>query len=128
MTRHAEVDVLLLSNAPDRHAAFLRSLRARGLMVCTISDSRGVSSRLAPAPRLVLVDLAHPIALTHVQVRALNAARGPSLLVALHEGALEADPTPLSQLSLDGYCHARGWESVAQVAMSAASRANATLH
>ena len=91
------------------------------------SDSSEVQRLLCARPALVLVDLAHPVALSVSEVHALNALRGPSLVLALHEGDL-CDDAALSQLSVDGYCHSRDWRPLTRIATSASTSGHCTLH
>lgn len=128
MTPPTPIDVLLLSARPEHHAQVLATLRARGLAARVASSSGRVLRLLALAPPLVLVDLARPVMLSRAAVQALNAARGPSLVVALHEGSLDTDQAPLAELSVDGYCHAQDWLPVARIAMAATPDSRFTHH
>ncbi len=128
MRTQPPVDVLLLSATPDNHRQALDTLRARGLQAYVASTSRQAARYLTRTPPLVLVDLANPVALSSVAVHKLNTSRGASLVVALHEGSLSADLAPLTDLSVDAFCHARDWQPVAHFAMPAATSNAATLH
>ena len=121
-------DVLLLSATPRNHRQALDTLRARGLQAHVASTSRQAARYLTRTPALVLVDLANPVALSSAAVHTLNTSRGASVVVALHEGSLRADLTPLTDLNVDGFCHARDWQPVAHFTMPAATRTAATLH
>lgn len=122
------IDVLLLSAAPQHHRQVLDTLRARGLQAQVARTSREATRFISVTPPLVLVDLANPVALSRAAVHTLNTSRGASLVVALHEGTLRADLAPLTDLSVDGFCHARDWHPVAHFAMPAAVSSAATLH
>ena len=128
MKAPAPIDVLLLSAAPHRHRQVLDTLRARGLRMLVASTSRRATRCLTSTPPLVLVDLANPVALSRAAVHTLNTSRGATVVVALHEGSLCAEPAPLTELSVDGYCHARDWQPVAHFATPATMNSAATLH
>lgn len=121
-------DVLLLSATPRNHRQVLDTLRARGLQAHVASTSRQAARFLTRTPPLVLVDLANPVALSSAAVHTLNTSRGASVVVALHEGSLRADLAPLTELSVDGFCHARDWQPVAHFAIPATMSSAATLH
>ncbi len=122
------IDVLLLSATPQHHRQVLDTLRARGLRAFVASTSRQAARFLTITPPLVLVDLANPVALSRATVHTLNTSRGASVVVALHEGSLCADLAPLTELSVDGFCHARDWQPVAHFATPATMSSAATLH
>lgn len=121
-------DVLLLTATPRNHRQVLDTLRARGLQTYVASTSAQAERYLTRTPPLVLVDLANPVALSSGAVRTLNTSRGASIVVALHEGSLSTDLAPLTDLSVDGFCHARDWQPVAHFAMPAATSNATTLH
>lgn len=122
------IDVLLLSTSPRHHEQVLATFRARGLSAMVANTSRRALRMLASTPPLVLVDLAHPVDLSHDAVRTFNAERGMSVVVVLHEGSLHTHLTPLSELSVDGYCHARDWYPVTRMAESRGMNTSAMLH
>jgi DNA-binding response OmpR family regulator len=96
--------VLLISLVPHAHDAVLDSFRRTGAQVSIASRPEDALVRLRRAPELVLVDLAFGAGLTPPLVAALNAGRGPSVVVALHNGTLENTCDDATHLSVDGFC------------------------
>lgn len=128
MRTQPPLHVLLLSATPRNHRRALDTLRARGLQAHVATTSLQAARYLTRTPPLVLVDLANPVALSSAAVHTLNTSRGASLVVALHEGSLSADLAPLTDLSVDGFCHVSDWQPVAHFVMPAAASSAATLH
>jgi len=76
MRRSRSWEVLLLSAAPELHAAHMNSLRCRGATVHVAGRPAQASKMLRRAPSLVLVDLVYGPGLNPELVRMLNRARG----------------------------------------------------
>ena len=128
MTPSDRTDVLLLSSSPWQHERSMAALREHGWNVSVASASLTAQRLLRARPPLVLVDLAHPVDLSIAVVRALNAKRGPSLVVALHEGDLSDDVAAISQLSVHGFCHGRDWRPITHIATPASAVGTSTVH
>lgn len=110
-------EVLVLSASPHAHHLALDALRQRGLSVQSAGARERAMHMLRRRPVLVLVDLVHTAELTRDVVQAINDLRGPSYVVALHDGTLTPIvPTALEELSVDGFCHAMRWEPLAACA------------
>ena len=105
MPRSHGFHVLLISRAPEMHRDAMRSLRRQGNRVAAARRASHALALLRHRPELVLVDLALGASLTPSLVRALNRKRGSSLVVALHDGRLEALEGPSSHLAVHGFCH-----------------------
>ncbi len=102
-------EVLLLSAAPGLHASHLRSLRSHGAVVRVAARPGAALQMLRRSPTLVLVDLVYGPALNPQVVRALNRARGGTMVVALHEGRLDAYRDQVEHLTVDGFCRLGDW-------------------
>lgn len=116
MIRAASLEVLLLSRAPEAHQEFLRALTERGIPVAIVRDPRQALHDLRRTPVVVLVDLVHGAGLDRSSVARLNRERGRSLVVALHQGALDDALDELAELSVDGFCRAGNWQPIAGLA------------
>lgn len=109
-------EVLVLSASPRAHHLALHALRQRGLSVQSAGARERAMHMLRRRPVLVLVDLVHTADLTRDVVRAINDLRGPSYVVALHDGRLTPIVPALEELSVDGFCHTTCWEPLAACA------------
>lgn len=105
MPRPSAFHVLLISRAPEMHREAIRSFRRQGNRVAAARRASHALALLRHRPELVLVDLALGASLTPSLVRALNRKNGSSIVVALHDGHLEAVDGPTSHLAVHGFCH-----------------------
>lgn len=104
MTLAPGVRVVLLSRAPDLHAAMVASFRRSGAAVQVASQPAQAATLLRRAPELVLVDLVHGACLSPQVIRMLNRRGGSTLVVAIHEGTLERLAEDADQLVVHGFC------------------------
>jgi CheY-like chemotaxis protein len=102
-------EVLLLSAAPEAHAARVTSLRQRGTIVRVANRPEDALALLRRSPELVLVDLVHGPGLDRRVVSALNRARRGMRVVALHRGSLDAFRDQVEHLSVDGFYRLADW-------------------
>jgi DNA-binding NarL/FixJ family response regulator len=100
----SSASVLLISLAPWAHSGVLESFRRNGARVSVATHPESALSSLRRQPELVLVDLAQGASLTRDVVSAINAGRGPWVVVALHDGSLDNAPGEAANLQVDGYC------------------------
>jgi DNA-binding response OmpR family regulator len=96
--------VLLISLAPEVHSGVVESFRRNGAQVSVATHPKSALSWLRHQPELVLVDLAQGASLTRDVVSALNAGRGPWVVVALHDGSIDNALGEAANLQVDGYC------------------------
>lgn len=104
MTRAPRFRIALFSRAPHEHHAVIESFRRSGAAVQIASSPAQALAVLRRAPELVLVDLAHGACLTPAAVRILNRDQSSTLVVALHDGALEHVADDARNLSVHGFC------------------------
>jgi hypothetical protein len=98
--------VVLLSRAPLAHRRLIASLRATGAVVRIARAGDRLQELLACAPSFVLVDLIHGARLTPGLVAQMNRTRTNTVVLALHDGNLGPFHTEMSDLSVEGFCHA----------------------
>lgn len=110
MSPSRSCEVLLLSAAPSLHAEHMNALRGRGTSVRIAARPREALRLLRSLPGLVLVDLVYGPCLNPEIVRILNRARGETMVVALHEGRLDAFSEEVEDLSVDGFCRLGDWQ------------------
>ncbi len=122
------LDVLLLSESPMQHRDGLLALRRRGLQVRVASGTRQALRRLQQAPAMVLVDLSSSSALDGEVVARLNRMRGPTMVLALHEGRLGDGLGEMANLSVDGFCRAHDWHPLERIAPVPGQAASMLLH
>ncbi len=123
--RHGEV--VLLSAAPEAHAAMVRTLRRRGVTV-RIPGAGAPLRPLRGGPDLILVDLVHGTGLTREMVEALNRRRGKTMVVALHEGCLEQGRREAADLVVEGFCHSGDWRPLLSALSDLPGAGEAFLH
>ena len=121
-------EVLLLSAVPPFHATRLRSLRGHGAVVRVAARPSDALRMLRRPPTLVLVDLVYGPALNPQVVRALNRARGGTMVVALHEGRLDAYRDQVEHLSVDGFCRLGDWHPVADARVAHLPQSMSLVH
>lgn len=123
------LDVLLISEAPQRQRTGLSALRARGLRVTTATNSPRACVLLARQPGIVLADLGSHALFTPALVKQLNAVRGRCLVIALHhQGVLNDTPGELTRLVVDGFAPAHGWPPHLFAELARNIPASAVLH
>jgi len=110
------LDVLLLSESPLYHRDGLLALRRRGLRVRVARGKHQALRRLLQSPAMVLVDLASSTPLDGEVVARLNRMRGPTMVLALHEGRLGDGLGEMANLNVDGFCRAHDWHPLERIA------------
>ena len=121
------LSVLLVSVEPEAHEGVVLSFRKLGARVTVARGASHLLTGLRQRPDLVLVDLAFGAALTSAAVKALNAGRGPWLVVALHQGEI-ASTGVAADLQVDGFCRPADLCARFQDSQSAAFAGGAAIH
>ena len=101
-------EILLLSVLPEAHREMVHAMRSSGITV-RAPHHRAPRRAFGGRPDLILVDLVHGTGLTREMVAALNRRSGRAMVVALHEGVLEARRDEVSELVVEGYCRCTDW-------------------
>jgi len=128
MESSRDYEVLLLSASPDVHAAHMNALRRRGATVRVAAEPSQALQQLRQPPSLVFVDLVYGPCLNTEVVRLLNRARRDTMVVALHEGRLDAFGELVEDLSVDGFCRLGDWHPVAARAVPSHAGCPANVH
>jgi DNA-binding response OmpR family regulator len=98
--------ILLLSARPEAHEALMSALSRTGVNVRVARHPDRALELLRRPPTLVLVDLEYRQAVDHRVVATLNEQHGGTVVLALHEGHLDAETAATADLAVDGYCRA----------------------
>ena len=108
--------VLLLTVMPEAHVMLLQALRNRGIPVSFAISGSMAQRRLSARPVLVIADLVYGAALDRLSIARLNALRGTSTVLALHDGDLGRFASELDELVVDGFCRADEWYPLVELA------------
>jgi DNA-binding response OmpR family regulator len=98
--------ILLLSARPEAHESLMSALSRTGVNVRVARHPDRALELLRRPPTLVLVDLQSRQAVDHRVVATLNERHGGTVVLALHEGQLDAEHAATADLAVDGYCRA----------------------
>ena len=97
---------MLLSRAPDAHAALIGDLRDRGAEVTIPRGRGGALEAIALRPDFLLVDLVHGAGLTPGLVERINRSRDATVVLAPHDGSLGPYHDEMADLAVEGFCRA----------------------
>jgi predicted Kef-type K+ transport protein len=116
MNSESRTGVLLLSVLPEAHVMLLQALRNRGIPVSIARSGRLAVRKLRTHPVVVVVDLVYGPALDRMSIARVNAARGTSTVLGLHDGDLGRFADELDELVVDGFCRAGEWYPIVELA------------
>jgi hypothetical protein len=108
--------VLLLSVMPEAHVMLLQAFRNRGIPASFAISGSMAQRRLSARPVLVIVDLVYGAALDRLSIARINALRGSSTVLALHDGDLGRFASELDELVVDGFCRTGEWYPLVEMA------------
>lgn len=108
--------VLLLSVLPEAHVMLFQALKNRGIPVSIARSGRLAQRKLRMRPVLVVVDLVYGPALDRLSIARMNATRGTTTVLGIHDGDLGRFADELDELVIDGFCRVGEWFPIVELA------------